>query len=79
MDAAALTALEFPAIVERLAGATATAAGTELALALAPTADPDEVAGRQALTAEAIALLDESLEPPLGGIRDVRSPPRMRR
>ncbi len=74
MDAAALNALEFPAIVERLAGATATAAGTELAYALAPTADPDEVAGRQALTAEAIALLDESLEPPLGGIRDVREP-----
>ena len=35
-------------------------------------ADPDEVARRQALTAEAIALLDESLEPPLDGIRDVR-------
>ena len=72
MDAAALSALEFPAIVERLAGATATAAGTELARALAPIADPDEVAGRQALTAEAIMLLDESLEPPLGGIRDIR-------
>ena len=74
MDSAALDALEFPAIVERLARATATAAGTELALALAPTAEPVEVAGRQALTAEAIILLDESLEPPLGGIRDVREP-----
>ena len=40
--------------------------------ALEPSPDPDEVARRQALTAEAIALLDESLEPPLDGISDVR-------
>src|SRR5262245_13654654 len=73
MDEAALGALEFPALVERLAGATATPHGEELARALLPSADEDEVARRQALTAEAIALIDESLEPPLEGIHDVRS------
>jgi DNA mismatch repair protein MutS2 len=72
MDADALTALELPAILERLAGATGTAHGAELARSLIPSPDPDEVARRQALTAEAVALLDEAAEPPLGGIRDVR-------
>ena len=43
-----------------------------LALALSPSPDPAEVAARQALTTEAIGLLEESLEPPLEGIRDVR-------
>src|SRR5213083_1869854 len=66
-----LAALEFPAIVERLAAATGTAYGEELALA--PANDAGEVARRQALTAEVVGLLDESLEPPLEGIHDVRS------
>jgi DNA mismatch repair protein MutS2 len=68
-----LAALEFPAIVERLAAATGTAYGEELARALVPSAEADEVARRQALTAEVVGLLDESLEPPLEGIHDVRS------
>jgi DNA mismatch repair protein MutS2 len=72
VDANALEVLEFPAIRERLARATATEHGAALAAALEPSSDPDEVARRQALTAEAIGLLDESLEPPLEGIRDVR-------
>ncbi len=72
MDSEALTVLDFPVIAERLADATATSAGAELARALVPSADADEVARRQALTAEAIALLDQSVEPPLDGIRDVR-------
>ena len=72
MDANALEVLEFPAIRERLARATATEHGAALAAALQPSSDPDEVARRQALTAEAIELLDESLEPPLEGIRDIR-------
>ncbi len=65
--------LEFPAIVERLAAATATPFGAELARALVPSDDLDEVTRRQALTAEAVALLDESAEPPLEGIADVRA------
>jgi len=72
VDRDALVALELPAIAERLARATATEHGAELARALAPSPDPEEVARRQALTAEAIALLDVAEEPPLEGIHDVR-------
>lgn len=72
MDETTLEALEFPALVTRLANATATPYGGELARALVPSADVDEVARRQALTAEAIALIDVSEEPPLEGIHDVR-------
>jgi len=72
MDPNALEVLEFPAIRERVARATATDFGATLASELEPSPDPDEVAHRHALTAEAIGLLDESLEPPLEGIRDVR-------
>lgn len=73
MDANALAALEFPAIAERLAGATSTSPGAELAYALVPSADEAEVARRQALTAEAVVLLEASAEPPLRGIEDVRA------
>jgi len=72
VDPDALEVLEFPAIRERLAAATSTELGAELAALLQPSPDIEEVARRQALTSEAIALLDESLEPPLDGIRDVR-------
>ncbi|MBA3841813.1 MAG: endonuclease MutS2, partial [Actinobacteria bacterium] len=65
-------ALEFPAITRRLAAATETAYGEELAHALAPSSDPDEVAARQALTSEVSALFDASEEPPLERIHDVR-------
>jgi DNA mismatch repair protein MutS2 len=72
VDAHALAVLEYPAITERLAAAAATPPGAELARALVPSPDGDEVARRQALTAEAIGLLDESAEPSLHGIVDVR-------
>ena len=72
MDPHALAVLEFPAIVERLAAATESAPGAELARGLLPSADPDEVARRQALTAEALALLDAAAEPSLAGVADVR-------
>src|SRR5215216_6227663 len=74
MDTDALAALEFPAIAERVARAAATEAGRALARALAPSADTDEVARRQSLTAEGVALLDHAAEPPLDGIDDVRDP-----
>ena len=74
MDAFAADELELPPILERVAGIAATERGAELARALSPSADAAEVARRQALTAEAIGLLDESLEPELLGIRDVREP-----
>ncbi|MBA2461211.1 MAG: hypothetical protein H0V45_05525, partial [Actinobacteria bacterium] len=70
MDPSALAVLEYPAIAERLAGTTATSYGSDLARSLVPSSDAGEVARRQALTAEAIALLDLAEEPPLRGIRD---------
>lgn len=73
MDPAALAALEFPVVAERLAAATATGPGAELARSLEPSPDPAEVARRQALTAEAIVLVEASAEPPLHGIEDVRA------
>jgi DNA mismatch repair protein MutS2 len=68
-----LAALEFPAIVDRLAAATGTPHGEELARALVPSAGAAEVERRQALTAEAVVLLDSSAEPPFEGIADVRA------
>src|SRR5262245_45931511 len=73
MDRHALAVLEFPAIVERLSGATESARGDEAARALEPSTDPGEVARRQALTAEGIALLDNAAEPSLAGLADVRA------
>ncbi|HET7045661.1 MAG TPA: hypothetical protein VFI37_12495, partial [Gaiellaceae bacterium] len=72
MDAHALDVLEFPAILERLAGLTETGPGEALARGLEPSPDPDEVARRQALTAEAVALHEASAEPELAGASDVR-------
>jgi DNA mismatch repair protein MutS2 len=74
VDAHALDVLEFPAIARRLAEATATPQGEEAAHALVPASDEREVARRQELTAEAIALLDEAEEPSLHGVVDVREP-----
>jgi len=73
MDESALESLQFPAITARLAAATETAYGAERARALVPSADPEEVARRQALTAEVTALFELSAEPPLQGIHDVRA------
>ena len=73
MDPTALAALELPAVAARLADAASTAPGAELARALTPSPDPAEVVRRQALTAEAITLLEASAEPPLRGVEDVRA------
>ena len=72
MDAHALAALEYPAIVERLAAAAGTPHGAADARALMPSPDPAEVVRRQALTAEALALLNAGAAPDLGGVGDVR-------
>jgi DNA mismatch repair protein MutS2 len=74
MDPWALELLELPAILERLAGAAASEPGRERALGLVPSPDPEQVAGRQQLTTEAIGVVEASLEPELGGVRDVREP-----
>ncbi|HZQ82917.1 MAG TPA: Smr/MutS family protein [Gaiellaceae bacterium] len=73
MDAEARAALELPAILERLAAVAATELGAERARALVPSADADDVRVRQALTTEAVALLDESREPALAGASDIGS------
>jgi len=72
MDPRALELLELPEILDRLAAAAASEPGRERALALRPSGDEDDVVARQALTTEAIALLEDSAEPDLGAVRDVR-------
>lgn len=56
---------------ERLAGLTSFSAGGDLARSLAPSADPDVVAGRLADTEEAIGLRERGIAGP-GGASDVR-------
>jgi DNA mismatch repair protein MutS2 len=73
VDEQALEALEFGAIRARVAAAASTAYGIERAHALSPSSSRAEVERRQAVTAEAVALLDHAAEPPLHGIRDIRS------
>jgi DNA mismatch repair protein MutS2 len=63
--------LELPVVRERLGGLTSFAGGRALALALTPSADPGEVAGRIARTEEARILRDRGLSPP-GGAYDIR-------
>ena len=72
MHQKSLTTLEYPKIVERLAREAAFSASKELALHLQPSADPDEVRRRLALTTEARRLMD--LRPDVGvrGAHDVR-------
>src|SRR5882672_10563147 len=81
MNGEALAALELPAITGRLAAASATELGAERAVALLPATETAEVVARQALTAEAVALLDAAQEPSLAGIADVRdtASPELRR
>jgi len=73
MDRAGLAVLEYPLIVERLAGAAATAHGAELAGNLLPSPDADQVAARQARTAEAVELIEAGTAPSLHGIVDIRT------
>ncbi|HEY7397041.1 MAG TPA: Smr/MutS family protein [Gaiellaceae bacterium] len=72
MNAQALVALELPAVVERLAALAETPHGEAAVRALEPSGDAAEVAGRQLLTSEAVALLQASAEPSLAGVDDVR-------
>jgi DNA mismatch repair protein MutS2 len=72
MNGEALAALELTAITGRLATASSTELGAERARVLLPATEPAEVVARQALTAEAVALLDAAQDPPLAGIADLR-------
>ena len=73
MEQHALELLELPAILERLAGAAASEPGIALASELSPSSDHVEVARRQALTAEGVALYDASAEPDVSNVADVRA------
>lgn len=72
MDDKYLETLEYPKIIERLAGYTDFSAGRELALALRPSSDIAEVRRRQQETSEARAFLDLKSDASVGGARDVR-------
>lgn len=72
MDERTLRVLEFDRLRERLAAAATNTLGRELALALAPVTDPDEVLARQRETTEARTVLATCPSVPLGGIRDIR-------
>ena len=72
MDPRALELLELPEILERLAAVAVSEPGKHRCLALEPAADVDEVRRRQALTTETVRLLEESAEPELAEVRDVR-------
>ncbi len=73
MDRKYLEILEYPKIIARLAEYTSFSAGRELAEALSPSSDLDEVKRCQRETTEAKRLLDVRPDITLGGARDVRS------
>ena len=67
-----LDLLEFTKVAARLAGLTRTAPGRSLALALRPLAEPDTIATALAEAAEAMRLLAEQGELPLGDVDDLQ-------
>jgi DNA mismatch repair protein MutS2 len=72
MDEKTLVMLEFPKILERLAGYTSFSASGELARALSPTTDLAEALLRQAETSEARRLLSIDADVSVGGVHDIR-------
>ncbi len=68
-----LRVLGWPAVLERLAAACASAMGRERALALAPVPWLDEVEQRQRETTEARLLLEQAGGLPVRGTRDIRA------
>jgi DNA mismatch repair protein MutS2 len=72
-DAGTTRALEYAAIVERLAGLASFEPSRELALALEPVADAVHVGLLQDQTDEAVRLLTEQAQATIGGARDVRA------
>ena len=71
-DPGTLRALEFAAVVERLAELTSFAPSRELAEESLPVADARHVGLLQDQTDEAARLLDEQAQASIGGARDVR-------
>ena len=71
-DDGTLRALEFDAIVERLAALTAFEPSRELAVALRPVADAVHAGLLQDQTTEASRLLADQAQASIGGARDIR-------
>lgn len=72
-DSGTLRALEYPAVIERLAAETSFEPSRELALATLPMADAAHVALLGDQTDEADRLLAEQAQASIGGARDVRA------
>ena len=72
MDTKTLTLIEYPRILEKLADYAAFGASAELALALQPSSDLDEVRRRLNFTRESRLLLGMNPDIRIGGVRDVR-------
>jgi len=72
MDSKTLVTLEYPKILERLAGYCAFAASADKARSLTPSADIEVAQRRQAETREAITLLTTHPDLTIGGAHDIR-------
>jgi DNA mismatch repair protein MutS2 len=72
MDAKTLHTLEYPKVLERLAGYCAFAASIEKAQKLQPTNNIDEARLRLAETSEAVQMLVTRPDLTIGGARDIR-------
>ena len=70
----ALELLEFPQVIERLAGHTQTTLARELALSLKPAYIQQDVQLRQHETSEAVLLLERGSDVEFSAARDVRRP-----
>ncbi len=73
MDEKTLQTLEYPKILERVAGYAAFPASAEKARALRPSVDIEEARRMQAETSEAVKLLVVHTDLTIGGARDVRA------
>src|SRR5512138_3039114 len=73
MDDKTLNTLEYPKILEQLAGYTAFPGSAEKARLLRPTTDLDEARRLQSETSEAARLLVTHSDLTIGGVHDVRA------
>ena len=72
MDSKTLNTLEFPKILDRLAGYCSFAPSADKARALQPTNDLDEARRRLAETSQAVQMLVTRPDLSIGGARDIR-------
>lgn len=76
MDPHTLEILQFDRVLALIAMRTATALGKDAVRSIAPSTDLAAIARRLNLTTEMTEALSARLDPPLGGLRDIRSPVR---